>query len=52
MQNTSTEINAGLALLISVKVEFMVRSVARDRAISYNNKRVNPSGKYNISKYV
>lgn len=46
-QATGNQKKAGIAILISDKVEFKLKMVKRDKGSLYNDKGVNPSRRYN-----
>ena len=43
---------AGVAILISDKIDFDIKAVKRQRRTLHNNQRINPTKRYNNYKYI
>ena len=43
---------AGVAILISDKIDFQIKAVKRDKEGHYNDQRMNPRRRYNNYKYI
>ena len=43
---------AGVAILISDKIDFKTKAVKRDKKTLHNDQRINPRRKYNNYKYI
>ena len=43
---------AGVAILISDKIDFEIKAVKRDRRTLHNDQRINPRRRYNNYKYI
>ena len=43
---------AGVAILISDKIDFQIKSVKRKRRTLHNDQRINPRRRYNNYKYI
>ena len=43
---------AGIAILISDKIDFKIKAVKRQRRTPHNDQRINPRRRYNNYKYI
>ena len=43
---------AGVAILISDKIDFKIKAVKRDKRTLHNDQRINPRRRYNNYKYI